>query len=74
VPETLKIQEQKLKKIKTERDESRVKDALDAVARCCEKNENLMEVVVESVKAYATLGEISQTLKRSYGTWNPPLF
>ncbi|MEJ2587483.1 MAG: methylmalonyl-CoA mutase family protein [Deltaproteobacteria bacterium] len=68
------IQEQKLKKIKTERDESRVKDALDAVARCCEKNENLMEVVVESVKAYATLGEISQTLKRSYGTWNPPLF
>jgi len=74
VPETLKIQEQKLKKIKTGRDESRVKDALDAVARCCEKNENLMEVVVESVKAYATLGEISQTLKRSYGTWNPPLF
>jgi methylmalonyl-CoA mutase N-terminal domain/subunit len=74
VPETLKIQEQKLKKVKAERDKSRVRDALDAVARCCEKNENLMEVVVESVKAYATLGEISQTLKASYGTWNPPLF
>ncbi len=74
VPETLQIQEQKLKKIKNERDGARVREALDAVARCCEEDGNLMEVIVESVKAQVTQGEISKALKRSYGTWNPPIF
>jgi len=74
VPETLQIQEQKLKKIKNERNGSHVREALDAVARCCEQDGNLMEVIVESVKSMVTQGEISQTLKDSYGTWEPPLF
>jgi len=74
VPETLQIQEQKLKKIKNERDEAQVQDALDAVARCCEKDGNLMEIIVEAVKTRVTQGEISHVLKGSYGTWDPPLF
>lgn len=74
VPETLKRQEKKLRQIKKERDASRVQQALDAIARCCDKDENLMEVIVDSVKAHVTEGEISSTLKRFYGTWNPPLF
>jgi len=74
VPETLQIQEQKLKKIKNERDEAQVQDALDAVARCCEKDGNLMEIIVEAVKTRVTQGEISHALKGSYGTWDPPLF
>ena len=74
VPETLKRQEKKLRQIKKERDTSRVQQALDAIARCCDKDENLMDVIVDSVKAHVTEGEISSTLKRSYGTWNPPLF
>ncbi|MBL7203372.1 MAG: methylmalonyl-CoA mutase [Desulfobacteraceae bacterium] len=74
VPETLQIQEQKLKKIKNERNGTHVQEALDAVARCCEKDGNLMEVIVESVKAQVTQGEISGALKGSYGTWDPPLF
>ncbi len=74
VPETLQIQEDKLKKIKNERDGAQVQDALDAVARCCEKDGNLMEVIVEAVKTRVTQGEISHALKGSYGTWDPPLF
>jgi methylmalonyl-CoA mutase N-terminal domain/subunit len=74
VPETLKRQEKKLRQIKKERDASRVQQALDAIARCCDKDENLMEVIVDSVKAHVTEGEISRILKKSYGTWNPPLF
>ena len=74
VPETLQIQEQKLKKTKNERSGTQVQKALDTVARCCEKDGNLMEVIVESVKARVTQGEISGALKGSYGTWDPPLF
>ncbi len=74
VPETLEIQEEKLKRIKEERNASRVKRALDAVTGCCDEEGNLMEVLVESVKTYVTEGEISRALKECYGTWNPPLF
>ena len=74
VPETLQIQEQKIKRIKDERNGTHVREALDAVARCCDKNGNLMEVIVQSVKARVTQGEISHVLKGSYGTWDPPIF
>ncbi|MEE8541206.1 MAG: methylmalonyl-CoA mutase family protein, partial [Desulfobacterales bacterium] len=74
VPETLEIQKKKLERIKKERRASRVQDALDAIRRCCDENGNIMEVMVESVEALVTEGEISNVLKESYGTWNPPLF
>jgi methylmalonyl-CoA mutase N-terminal domain/subunit len=74
VPETLRIQEEKLKKTKRDRNPDEVRRALDAIAHCCREDGNLMEVIVESVKSYATVGEISRTIKDSYGTWNMPLF
>jgi len=74
VPETLRIQEERIKKIKKERDPFRAQHALDEISRCCDENGNLMEVIVESVKAYVTEGEISRTIKGCYGTWNMPLF
>jgi methylmalonyl-CoA mutase, N-terminal domain len=73
-PETLQIQQQKLTKIKIDRNNARVSKALDAVTRCCEEKRNLMEVIIESVKANVTQGEISKTLKNFYGTWDLPVF
>ncbi len=74
VPETVKIQEQKLKRIKKERDAARVGQALDDITRCCDRDGNLMEDLVESVKTYVTEGEISGAIKDCYGTWNTPIF
>ena len=74
VPETLQIQQEKIERIKKERNVSEAERAIEAIARCCEEDGNLMEVIVESVKAHLTEGEVSQTLKKSYGTWDPPLF
>ena len=74
VPETLRIQEERIKKIKKERDPFRAQRALEDISRCCDENRNLMEVIVESVKAHVTEGEISRAIKSCYGTWNTPLF
>jgi len=68
------LEEEKLKRLKKERNALQVQRALDAVTQCCDEDRNLMKVIVESVKAYVTEGEISGALKRSYGTWDPPLF
>ena len=32
-------------------------------------DENLLPDILESVKAYATLGEITDRLRRVFGTW-----
>jgi methylmalonyl-CoA mutase N-terminal domain/subunit len=73
-PETLKVQKEKLRRIRKERDSRKVQKSLDAIARCCERDENLMELIVGEVKNMITEGEISRTLKRVYGVWEPPLF
>ena len=74
VPETLKVQEKRLKRIKKERSDSEVQRALDAISRCCDEDGNLMEIMVESVQSLITEGEITKVLKGKYGVWNPPLF
>ena len=74
VPETLDIQAAKINKIKKKRNANQIQRALDEIAKCCDEDRNLMEVIVESVKSYVTEGEISRALKERYGTWTPPLF
>jgi methylmalonyl-CoA mutase N-terminal domain/subunit len=74
VPETLRIQEEKLEKIKKERNPDQTRRALDEIVDCCREDGNLMEVIVDSVKSFVTVGEISRALKDCYGTWNMPLF
>jgi methylmalonyl-CoA mutase N-terminal domain/subunit len=74
LPETLQIQKAKLDRIRGRRNAAQVRKTLDALARGCEEKQNLMELLVEGVKGYVTQGEISQTLRKVYGVWNPPLF
>jgi methylmalonyl-CoA mutase N-terminal domain/subunit len=74
VPETLKIQERKLKRIMEKRDQQQVQKAVEGISRCCEKSGNLMEAIVEAVPTYMTLGEVSNVLRSFFGTWSPPLF
>ena len=74
VPETYQIQAEKLNKIKKERSADGVQQALDDIAHCCDEGGNLMEVIVDAVKSYVTVGEVSRTIKDKYGIWNAPLF
>jgi len=74
IPETLAIQAEKLSTIKKERSAAEVQRSLDDIARCCDDRKNLMEVMVDSVQALVTVGEIARVIRGSFGTWDPPLF
>jgi methylmalonyl-CoA mutase N-terminal domain/subunit len=74
VPETLRIQEERLDRIKNERNTVEAQRALEDIRRCCDEGGNLMAVIVEAVKTHVTEGEISRAIKSCYGTWNTPLF
>jgi len=68
-PKFEKEQVTRLQKLKRERDNKKVKETLEKLHYAAEKDENLMPTIIEAVKAYATLGEITDVLRKVYGEY-----
>ena len=58
-----------LNKLKRERNNRKATEVLDKLRSSAEKNENLMPKMIDAVKAYATLGEITDVLRNVYGEY-----
>jgi methylmalonyl-CoA mutase, N-terminal domain len=69
--ETERKQIEELVKAKRSRDKERVQRTLDAVERVAQGEENLMPVIMDAVRAYATVGEICQRLQNVFGEYEP---
>jgi methylmalonyl-CoA mutase N-terminal domain/subunit len=68
-PKVEREQVARLQKLKRERDNRKVKEALEKLHLAAEKDENLMPTIIEAVKAYVTLGEITEVLRKVYGEY-----
>lgn len=68
-PELLKTQIDRVKKVKANRDQRAVEEALNRLKEVLGTEENIMEYVIEAVKCRATGGEISGVLKEKYGEY-----
>ena len=65
-----KIQSDKLKKLKTERDNRQVKELLEKLRKAArDEKVNLIPFILEAVKAYTTLGEICGVLIEEFGEY-----
>ncbi len=62
-----------LAEARSARDGARVADALARVRGAAESGTNVMPATVEAVKAYATVGEITQQLVGAYGRYREPV-
>jgi methylmalonyl-CoA mutase len=61
----------KLAKIRSERDEAAVEDALEAIYQCAIGNGgNLLDLAVKATRVRATVGEISYAMEREFGRYN----
>ncbi|WP_255196864.1 acyl-CoA mutase large subunit family protein [Halorarius litoreus] len=60
-------QRERLSDVKAARDDEAVDAALAALEDAAEGEENVMPYIVDAVKAYATTGEISNTLRSVFG-------
>lgn len=58
-----------LQKLKRQRDNRKVKEMLEKLHYATQKDENLMPIMIEAVKAYVTIGEITEVLKQVYGEY-----
>lgn len=67
-----RAQIERLKRVRSERDQSEVKRTLDNLHRVCDGTENTMPAIIEAVKAYATLGEIMDVFRASFGDYMEP--
>jgi methylmalonyl-CoA mutase N-terminal domain/subunit len=63
------FQKQQLEMLKTQRDAVKVQIALDNLSKATRTDGNLMPFILASVEVYATLGEISDVLRASFGEY-----
>jgi len=62
---------QNLRKLRSTRNKNKSESALTKMKSAAEKDENLMPYILESVRSYATLGEISNTFRDVFGIYQP---
>jgi methylmalonyl-CoA mutase N-terminal domain/subunit len=66
-------QVKRLSRIRAERDDGVVKSALQAVRADAKAGENVMPSVINAIKAYATIGEVTHCLLDVYGRYEEPV-
>ena len=62
-----------LRRVRAERDTSAVAAALDRIEADARSGANLMPAIVQAVKAYASVGEITQRLVGVFGRYREPI-
>jgi methylmalonyl-CoA mutase N-terminal domain/subunit len=55
--------------LRARRNNNQVREALDALKRDAEGKENTMPRILDAVRAYATLGEICDSLRDVFGAY-----
>ncbi|MFW6000036.1 MAG: acyl-CoA mutase large subunit family protein [Halorubrum sp.] len=70
-PEQEQNQRDRLNEVRADRDDDAVDDALAGLREAAQGTENVMPHVVDAVKAYATVQEISDVLRDEFGEYTP---
>jgi methylmalonyl-CoA mutase, N-terminal domain len=65
---------ERLQRVKSTRDKGAVSKTLDRLKLAARDNENTMPFIIDAVKAYASVEEISVALRDVYGVYEEPAF
>ncbi|MDI6726962.1 MAG: methylmalonyl-CoA mutase family protein, partial [Smithellaceae bacterium] len=71
-PGTIDRQLERLKAVRASRDQEKLADALKRLAEAAGRGDNIIPYLFEPLTEKATVGEIVETLKEVYGTFNEP--
>jgi len=69
-PQIEREQIQRLQALRAKRDGNKTKEAIGDLERRAATNENLLPAILQAVEAYATVGEISDALRRTFGEYH----
>jgi methylmalonyl-CoA mutase N-terminal domain/subunit len=68
-PHVEEAQLARLREVRKNRNQQKAKQALDKLHDEADRNRNLMPTIIEAVKAYATIGEITEVLRTVFGEY-----
>ena len=66
------LQVERTSRVKSERDNSRVRECLDEVGDACAGNKNVMPSLVDAARQYATLQEVCDIFRSVFGEYRDP--
>jgi len=66
-PELERAQKRRLGEVRSTRDAKKVKDALAALEQAARGSENVVPRILDCVRAYGTVGEVADTMRRVFG-------
>jgi methylmalonyl-CoA mutase N-terminal domain/subunit len=72
-PWAAETERERIRKLKEERDNSRIAVLRDQLLRDCENNNNVMPAVMDITAEGATVGEIAKIYREAWGIWNIPI-
>ncbi|MFH1758917.1 MAG: methylmalonyl-CoA mutase family protein, partial [Pseudomonadota bacterium] len=70
-PKVREVQVKKLAELRASRDSRQVEASLEGLKKVAKGNGNLMVPILDSVRAYCTLGEICDVLRGVFGEYEP---
>src|SRR5947208_2156750 len=70
---SFKAQVERLRRIRRTRDAKKHARSLDQLRKGCEGDANTMPLILDAVRAKATLGEIIDVMRETFGVWEEPL-
>ena len=74
IDESVELEQiEKVRRFKAARDMTRVERRLEQLAEACRNGSNVMPVLIDAVKDYASLGEVSDVYRRGVGLYREPL-
>ena len=71
-PEVAQHQKIRLEELRKNRNHSKVQQILTSITDASKTNDNLFPLVLDAVRADATLGEIMMAMKDVFGTYSAP--
>jgi methylmalonyl-CoA mutase N-terminal domain/subunit len=71
-PEIERRQIERVRAVRAKRDAAKWEKAVGALRDACMSDRNLVPYVLDAVRAYATLGEISDVFREAYGVYREP--
>ena len=67
-------QKERVAGVRAERNQAAAQAALDQVGQVARDGGNLIPAIIDAVRAYVTLGEISDAMRNEFGEYRPPTF
>jgi len=67
-----KMQIEKLHRVKNARDNKKVRESLEKLGEACAGNRNVMDFIIDAVKTHATLQEVCDVFRKTFGEYRDP--